>query len=42
MQDEPEAAFRRMVELWGGDVAVFDLSRSETGIVTARVLKVTE
>ncbi len=42
MQDKPETAFRRMVELWGVDVAVFDLSRRETGIVTARVLKVTE
>jgi hypothetical protein len=42
MQDEPGTAFRRMVELWGVDVAAFDLSRHETGIVTARVLKVTE
>lgn len=38
-QDEPRKAFARMVELWDVDVAVFDLSRLETGIVTVRVVR---
>jgi ribosomal protein S12 methylthiotransferase accessory factor YcaO len=42
MQEEPGKAFARMVELWGIGIAVFDLSRPETGIVTARVVRLTE
>jgi ribosomal protein S12 methylthiotransferase accessory factor YcaO len=41
MQAEPETAFRQMMEFWGIDLAVFDLSRPETGIVTARVARLT-
>ncbi len=37
----PQEAFGDMVRRWGGKVAVFDLSRPETGIVTARVMRLT-
>lgn len=42
MQGRPSIAFRRLVESWGIEVAVFDLSRPETGIVTARVVQLSE
>ncbi len=36
---DPEAAFAEAVAAWGIEAAVFDLSRPETGIVTARVVR---
>jgi hypothetical protein len=39
-QERPETAFQRTLNAWGIEAAVFDLSRPETGIVTARVVRV--
>lgn len=39
-KEQPGAAFRRTMEAWGIRAAVFDLSRPETGMVTARVVQV--
>lgn len=36
---DPRSAFRRLAERWGADLAVFDLSRPETAITTARVVR---
>nr|AGD93222.1 hypothetical protein orf203 [uncultured bacterium] len=41
-EEQPETAFQRILNGWGIEVAVFDLSRPETGIVTARVVQVKE
>lgn len=36
---DPEQEFSNLVARWGVDVAVFDMSRKETGIATARVVR---